>query len=405
MTRRLRLPSGPLAEVHLATLVLAVGSGAWFTCWAIFFTRSVGLSPTEFGAGVTVAGLFALVSGSPLGYLADRIGSREVLVCLGLIQGLAILCYLMVSGFWLFLVVSMVAVTAQRVTPGIRVAVIAGLAAGPDRLHSISTNRVIFNIGLTVGSALGALVLALDNRAAYVALVVLYSAANLAAAVLTLRVAHVPSLADQGIKRSMRVLRDRPFLVITLLSAVLALNWGVLGTGLPLWISAHTHAPLWTIGMIVAGNAVAIVCFQNRVSRMAEKVASAARLAVYSGAALAAACLLFALTYHRGGSMVVALLLLAAAVLTLGELLYFASAWGLSVGLTSGDAHGEYQSTFAAGPATALSFAPVLMTTLVVGWGVLGWLALATIFLVGSLPTVPASRWAVRTRAQMEAVT
>jgi len=404
MTLRLRLPSGPLAEMHLATLVLAVGSGAWFTCWAIFFTRSVGLSATEFGVGVTVAGLLALVLGTPLGYLADRVGTREVLVCLGLLQGLATLCYLMVSGFWLFLAVSVVAVTAQRVAPGIRVAVISGLTAGPDRLRSISTNRVILNIGLTVGSALGALVLTLDNRVAYVALVVLYSAANLAAGALTLRVAHVPSLADQGVKRGMRVLRDRPFLTITLLSGVLALNWGVLDTGLPLWINAHTHAPLGTIGIIVAGNAVAIACFQNRLSRMAEKVASAARLAAYSGAALAAACLLFALTYHRGGLMVIALLLLAAAVLTLGELLYFASAWGLSVGLTPGDAHGEYQSTFATGPATALSFAPVLMTTLVVGWGVLGWLVLAMVFLAGSLPTVPVSRWAVRTRAQLEAM-
>lgn len=404
MTRRLRLPSGPLAGMHLATSVLAVGSGAWFTCWAIFFTRSVGLSANEFGAGVTAAGVLALLLGSPLGYLADRVGTREVLVCLGLLQGVATLCYLLVSGFWAFLAVSAVAVTAQRVTPGIRVAVIAGLTTGPDRLRAISTNRVILNSGLTVGSAFGALVLALDNRAAYVALVVLYSVANLAAAALTLRVAHVPSLADRKVKRGMRVLRDQPFLLITLLSGVLALNWGVLDTGVPLWINAHTRAPLWTIGVIVAGNAVAVACFQNRMSRMAKKVTSAARLAAYCGVALAAACLLFALTYHRGGLIVIALLLLAAAVHTFAELLYFASAWGLSVGLTEGDAHGEYQSTFALGPSTALSFAPVLMTTLVVGWGVPGWLVLALVFLAGSLPTVPASHWAIRTRANMEAV-
>jgi MFS family permease len=397
-----RLLSGPVGELHLATLALAVGSGAWFTCWAIFFTRSYGLSANEFGVGVTVAGVLALLLGSPLGYLADRVGTREVLVCLGLLQGLATLCYLFVSGFWLFLAVSAVAVTAQRVMPGIRVAVIAGLTDGPDRLRSISTNRVILNSGLTVGSAFGALVLALNSRAAYVALVLLYSAANLTAAVLTLRVAHVPSLAEQKVRRGMRVLRDQPFLILTLLSGVLALNWGVLDTGVPLWISAHTSAPLWTIGVIVAGNAVAVACFQNKLSRLAEKVESAARLAVYCGVVLAVACLLFALTYHRGGLDVIALLFLAAAVATFAELLYFASAWGLSVGLTSGDAHGEYQSTFALGPATALSFAPVLMTTLVVGWGVPGWGVLALVFLAGALPTVPVSNWALRTRPKAE---
>lgn len=403
-TRRPRLPAGPLAEVQIASLVLSVGSGAWFTCWAIFFTRSVGLSATEFGAGVSVAGLLALVLGSPLGYLADRVGTREVLVCLGLVQGLATFCYLLVSGFWLFLAVSVVAISAQRIAPGIRVAVISGLTTGPERLRSISANRVIQNVGLTVGSALGALVLGLDSRAAYVALVLLYGTANLASAGLMLRVAHVPSMADRAETHGMRVLRDRPFLLITLLSGVLALNWGVLDTGLPLWISTRTHAPLWTVGVIVAANAVAIVCFQNRASRGADQVASAARLAAYSGTALAVACLLFALTYHRGGLFVIALLLLATAVHTFGELLFSASGWGLSVGLTPGEAHGEYQSTFATGSATALTFAPVLMTTLVIGWGVPGWLTLAALFLVGSLPTVPASRWAVRTRPQMEAM-
>jgi hypothetical protein len=110
----------------------------------------------------------------------------------------------------------------------------------------------------------------------------------------------------------------------------------------------------------------------------------------------------FALSDGRGGLAAIALLLLAAALLTVGDLLFSASGWGLSVGLTPGDAHGEYQSTFATGSATALTFAPVLMTTLVVGWGVPGWLVLAGLFLAGSLPTVPASRWAVRTRVRME---
>ena len=401
---RTELLSGPVAKVHLATLVLTVGSGAWFTCWAIFFTRSVGLSATDFGVGVTVAGLFALVVGSPLGYLADRVGTREVLVALGLLQGLATLCYLLVTGFWLFLAVSAVAITAQRVTPGIRVAVTSGLTTGAQRLKSISTNRVVQNIGLTVGSAIGALILALNRRSAYEALVVLYGAANLAAAALMLRVDRVPTVADREGRRGMLALRDPAFLVITLLSGVLALNWGVLDTGVPLWISRHTYAPLWTVGAITAGNAIAVVAFQNRVSRAAQDVPSAARLSVYSGATLAPACVLFALTYHRGGIAVVALLLAAAAVHTAGELLFSAGGWGLSVALTPREAHGEYQSTFAIGSATALSFAPALMAALVVGWGVLGWIVLAVVFLAGALPTGPASRWAQRTRPRMEAL-
>ena len=396
--------SGPLARVHLASLVLSVGSGAWFTCWTIFFTRSVGLSATEFGVGVTIAGVLALVVGGPLGYLADRLGTREMLVCLGMLQGLATFCYLLVSNFWSFFVVTCAAVTAQRLAPGIRVAVISGLTTGESRLHSISTNRVVQHVGLTAGSAVGVLILSVDDRPAYVALVLLYGAANVVAALMMLRVDHVPSLADRKDTRGMLVLRDRPFLVITLLSGLLALNWGVLGTGLPLWINVHTRAPLWIIGVITTGNAVVIVLFQNRFSRAGQTVASAARLAVYCGIVLAGSCVLFALTYHGAGVWVVVLLLAAAAVHTVGELLFSASGWGLSVGLTPREAHGEYQSMFATGSATALTLAPALMTVLLVGWGVLGWVVLAVLFLVGAVPTVPVSRWATHTRQRLEVV-
>lgn len=402
--RRPAVLSGPLAGVHLASLVLGLGSGAWLTCWAIFFTRSVGLSATEFGVGVSVAGVFALVLGSPFGYLADRIGTREVLVFLSALQGLATLGYLLVSEFWLFLAVTFVVITAQRLAPGIRMAVISGLTTGTDRMSAISTNRVIQHVGLTAGSGIGAVILSVDAHAAYVTLIVLYAVANLGAAVLTLRVGHVPSLADRGVSRGMLVLRDRPFLVITSLSGVLALGWGMIDTGLPLWVNAHTGAPLWIVGVIVAGNALAIILWQNRVSRGNQTVADAARQALWCGVALAVSCLLFALTYHGSGVTVVVLLLVASAVHTVGELLFSASGWGLSVGLTPGEAHGEYQSTFAAGYATALTLSPALMTVFVVGWGVLGWLVLAVLFLLAALPVAPLSRWAEQTRPNLGVV-
>jgi hypothetical protein len=38
------------------------------------------------------------------------------------------------------------------------------------------------------------------------------------------------------------------------------------------------------------------------------------------------------------------------------------------------------------------------MTTLVVGWGQPGWLALGALFVLATAPAVPATRWALRTR-------
>lgn len=49
--------------------------------------------------------------------------------------------------------------------------------------------------------------------------------------------------------------------------------------------------------------------------------------------------------------------------------------------------------------AVALMAAPVLMTTLIAGWGQPGWLALAAIFLLPALAVIPVTGWALRTRS------
>jgi len=92
------------------------------------------------------------------------------------------------------------------------------------------------------------------------------------------------------------------------------------------------------------------------------------------------------------------LLLLAGAVHVVGELLFVASSWGLSIALMPPNAPGQYQGMFATGEAAALMAAPALITLLVVTWGQPGWLVLATIFLLATASAIPVTRWAVRTR-------
>ena len=62
------------------------------------------------------------------------------------------------------------------------------------------------------------------------------------------------------------------------------------------------------------------------------------------------------------------------------------------------DAPGEYQGVFATGEATALMFAPMLMTVLVADWGQPGWIVLAMIILLPQAAAIPVTRWDVRTR-------
>jgi MFS family permease len=390
----------PVGTVYLATLVMSVGKGAWFTAWVMFLTRSVGLSPAQFGIGVTAAGVVGLFVGAPFGYLADRIGAREMIVVLGIVQGLALFSFAFLDDFLAIMVSTCVLTAGERSTPGIRIALLSGLTAGRERLTAIATTHVMTQAGIAVGAVGGAVVLVLDTRPGYLGLVTFCGAVSALAALLLLRVPHVDSLRDKKVERGVLVLRDRPFLLLAFLNGLLALNWGMLQPGISLWVEAHTAAPLWLMGPIMGGNAVVFVLFMNRVNRSGSTVTGAARLGLRSGIVLAVSCLIFATTYHGSGPWVQVVLLVAAAVHVVGEMFFVGSGYGVSVGLTPEDAHGEYQGVFLSGQTAAMMLAPGIMTALLVGMGIGGWLVLAALYLVGGLGTVAVSAWALRQREQ-----
>jgi hypothetical protein len=91
-------------------------------------------------------------------------------------------------------------------------------------------------------------------------------------------------------------------------------------------------------------------------------------------------------------------LLVAAALQVLGEMMQSAGAWEISFELAPANRQGQDQGFFGTGTAVARMLGPVLLITLIVGWGAPGWLLLGGLFLVAGLLNGPAVRWAVRTR-------
>jgi MFS transporter len=394
-------PSGPLRRLAAGTLLSAVGNGAWYTSWALFLTRSVGLSPAQVGVGMTVAGAVGLLAATPLGWVADRAGAREVYAGLLVAQAAVSLAYLAVSGMAAFLAVACLGQAAGS-GGSARNALVLGLTEREEeRLATLGALRSISHVGWALGALAGAVIIGVDSRAGYVALLVLNAASYAAYALL---VASVPRVCARARARGLRVVRDRPYVTLAGLMGVLALCWAMMSSGLPLWVALHTGAPRSISGIVVVLNSAAIALLQVRVSRTMTAPGVAARGAVLSASLLASSCLLFALTAGGSGAGVVFVLLVAAVVHTAGELLFVAASWGLSIPLMPPDSPGEYQGVFATGEATALMAAPALMTTLVADWGQPGWLVLAAIFLLPAVAAVPVTRWALRTRAVASAV-
>jgi predicted MFS family arabinose efflux permease len=115
-----------------------------------------------------VAGIAAA---TPLGRLADRLGPREVLIVLSVVRGASMAGFLFAGDLFAITgVASLVSATQQGTSAG-RTALIAGLTAPEERLDALSSLRVLSHAGDALGAAAGALVIQLDTRAAYVALI------------------------------------------------------------------------------------------------------------------------------------------------------------------------------------------------------------------------------------------
>jgi MFS family permease len=392
--------SGAVRRLSAATAVTNCGNGAWYTCWALFLTRSVGLSPAQAGLGIAAAGGVGLLASAPLGRLADRLGPAPVMVALALVQAAGFTAYLAVHALWPFLAVAVATVAADRGSMGVRSALAVAISSGDEALRTLARVRVAGSAGFALGSALGGAAIALDTRAAYVAVALLNAGSFLVYAWV---VARLPAARRAtAAPASAAALRDRPYVTLAGINGVLSLCWGMLSSGVPLWVARHTHAPLWISALIITVNALTIMALQTRVAERIRSPLGAARCALWSGCALALSCLLFALSGGRGAALAVALLLVAAAVHVAGELLFVPAGWRLSVDLMPAHAPGEYQGVFATGQATAQMVAPAVMTTLVVGWGAAGWGVLAGVFIAAVLPALPVTRWALRTRVAPE---
>ncbi|WP_328953986.1 MFS transporter [Kitasatospora purpeofusca] len=407
--RRL-LPADPLLRrLVLMGLVNSVGDGLFVTVNVLFFTRSIGLTPTSVALGLTVAGVCGVFAGVPMGRLADRVGSKRLLLVVGPLEAAAVLGYAFVHSFAAFVVLACAATALARGAAAVRSALIARALPAEGQVRARALLRSVMNAGLVVGSGGAALALQADSYTGYVTMLVLDAVSFLGVTVLlaglpvsaTATGAAVAAGAAADDPRGPRTaLRDRRYLLVTALHAVLELQLAVLTVGLPLWIVLGTGAPAAMVAAVNVVNCLLVVVFQVRASRGVTDVVSAARACARGALLLAGGCLVYAAAQYGPAWAAAGALLVGALVHTLGELLTSAGGWTLSLDLADPRAHGEYQGVFMSGQAAAHVIGPLVVTLTAVDHGAVGWVVLAGVFALAG----PALTAAVRGAAPGPAV-
>jgi MFS family permease len=396
-------PAGPARALAVAQLTDSIGLGGYLVCSALYFTRVVGLSPTQVGFGLTVGWAVAFVAAVPLGHLADRRGPRGIAILLALCTAAALLLFLGVRSFVPFVLAACVYSSAISGLAAARQALLAGIVAAADRTRVRAALAAAINGGIAVGAGLGGLALQVDTAAAYLTVFAVDAVSLVVSALVLLRVGEVtPNVGVRGEPR-LAVLRDRPYALVSLLNMVLQLHIPMITLALPLWVVERTSAPGWTVSALLVLNTVSIVLCQVTVANRVTGLDVAVRFMRYAGATLLVACAVFATSGFGGPAwLAVGILLVAAALQAGAEMMQASGAWEISFGLAPEGRHGQYQGFFGSGFTVARMLGPLLVTTLVLGLGTVGWLLLGAMFVVAAVAMGPAVRWAARTRAAIQ---
>lgn len=392
-------PAGPARALAVAQLTDSIGLGGYLVCSALYFTRVVGLSPTQVGFGLTVGWAVAFVVAVPLGHLADRRGPRGIAILLALCTAAALLLFLGVRSFVPFVLVACVYSSAISGLAAARQALLAGIVAAAERTRVRAALAAAINGGIAVGAGLGGLALQIDTAAAYLTVFAVDAVSLGMSALVLVRVPAVaPTVGVRGEPR-LAVLRDRPYALVSLLNMVLQLHIPMITLALPLWIVERTNAPGWTVSALLVLNTASIVLCQVMVANRVTGLDAAVRFMRFAGATLLVACAVFATSgFGAPAWLAVAILLVAAALQAGAEIMQASGAWEISFGLAPEGRHGQYQGFFGSGFTVARMLGPLLVTTLVLGLGTVGWLLFGALFVVAAAAMGPAVRWAARAR-------
>ena len=365
------------------TLIDTIGFGLYATGSVLFFTQILHFAAAFVGLTLTAAAITALAAAVPGGRVSDRVGRKQTLVPLYLLQAALFLALPFARTPALFVIVLCGIAFADGAARPARRAALSSLVTGEARVAASAYNRAVLNVGFSIGALGAGAALAIGSVAAYTALVWGDAVSFILAAVLFGRLPLPALRPPSGGARP--GLRFTPRMVASALCCgVLYASASLLEVGLPLQISQKTVAPRWIIAGLLLINTLIAIALQVRASRGSETVAGAARANRRAGVWLVAACAFFAASAVPDRGFAVAVLVGAVISLTAGEMLSSAGQWGMSYALAPQIREAEFLAGFGLISGAAGVAGPFLATQ-VVTHGTAGWIAAAAAFLLAGL--------------------
>ncbi len=398
LTRR-GLPLDPdLRVLALGSFANRFGSGAVVTTSAIYFTRHVGFTAAEVGIAFAVAGVVALLVQVPAGQLGDTLGPRRMLTVFMVGAALVAPLPAFARAPWSLALLLALLTLFERSAGAVQQGVIAQLATGRRGVMFKAYLRAVTNSAIGLGSVFGGAALVVDEEWAYVSVFFLNAAFTAVAAWNSTRLPDLPAYVRAEGEPRLAVLRDVPFVVITLVTGVFSLHFTIMELGMALYIVERTEAPKVMVAILLVVNTIAVTFFQVRLSRRADSVTSGARALLTGSLFIAVGFAVVAFADRGDATTAVVLLVVGSLVHVVGEMIGSGGQWGLQMGLAPHERQGQYQGFAGLGFSMTAVIGPPMVAYFCVDLGEVGWLLLAGLMVATGLVAIPASRWALASR-------
>jgi hypothetical protein len=382
---------GPQRLLAVSNLVFTLGSGLYLTAGVLYFTEGMHLPAGQVGFGLAIAGLVALVVSVAVGRLSDRLGARGVYTIMLLVQATATAAFLLAGTFWPFVLVVAVATAAKSAGTAARSPLIR--AFGGERPQEFRAYlRSVTNVGVSIGALFAGWAVQVGTPRAYQLMVTGMTLFTVAAAAFVLLLPAVRPLRAT-VEPGWTALRDRPYLLLTGLDGLMAIQFKVLTVAVPLWVVQRTTAPHGIISATMVTATLIVVLFQVRASRGITSPRAGGHAYRRAGVAFLVAAGTLPLSAYLPGWGAAMVLIGAVVVHTIGELWHAAAGFELSFALAPEHATGQYLGVFGLGAGLAETIGPALLIGLCITWGTPGWYVLGTLFLLTGLAVPHAVQW------------
>jgi MFS family permease len=382
-----------MRRLMVMSFIDSVGTAMYVAGSVVYFTQKVGLSAAEVGLGLSVASIVGLVGVMPAGWVAQRVGTRQTLLVFHAWRAAALVSCVFVQSFPFFLVVvCLLSIPEQAFNPLIQHFV--EQVVGPEqRTMTMGKIKTVYNVGFTVGAPLSSLAVMFNTDAGYNAIMLGDALTYIVVVVMLFRFrgagqaervakhsAERLAENDQSPKKrrlSTDALRDRRYRSTAIVNSVMSLHLSILAVGIPLWVTLHTTLPSYSLGLLFAINTALVILLQVPTNALASSVDKSMRLMRAAGLALAMCCLLLASTASLPLGTSVAALVVAIILVTVAEMAQSAAGWTLAYELAPETARAEWLTTFWMGISAQFVVGPILLSSVVIAHGTVGWVGLA----------------------------